>query len=124
MSWFKAYLNVYRHPKTLGLMDALTISHNEAAGALLGLWAFVYEHNPDGSLEDLSPQVLARAVRFEYRADEFIEALIALRLVDVDQNGRLVRLHNAERYSENFRRAERQRERRAGGRNKRLRRVK
>lgn len=91
------------------MADALGVSQNEAAGCLMGLWGFVYDIRPDGDLRGLSRRVLASAVRWEHRADEFVQALIDVRLIDAGEDGSPLKIHNAERYTERHRRTQQRR---------------
>lgn len=109
MCWFKTQNRTYRHEKTLRLAEVLDISKYEAAGYLLALWGSVYDMRPDGDLRGLSRRVLASMVELAHRADEFVQALIDVRLVDVDEDGSLLKIHNAERYTERHRRTQQRR---------------
>ena len=76
-SWFALACNVYTHPKTLRLAEALHMSVNETVGALGRLWAWaVQSSNEDGVIGFLPERELADIMRWRKKPAILLQALL------------------------------------------------
>jgi hypothetical protein len=83
-------LDALEHPKTYELMSVLKLKRPHAIGHLELLWAFVGKNAPQGNIGKWSNGAIARACEWDGDADEFVNALVAARLLDVDETHRLL----------------------------------
>jgi hypothetical protein len=83
-------LDALEHPKTYELMALLKLSRPCAIGHLELLWAFVGKNSPQGNIGKWSNGAIARACEWDGDADEFVDALVTAKLIDVDDAHRLL----------------------------------
>jgi hypothetical protein len=83
-------LDALEHPKTYELMSALKLKRPHAIGHLELLWAFVGKNAPQGNIGKWSNGAIARACEWEGDPDEFVDALVSSRLLDEDEENRLL----------------------------------
>lgn len=88
------YRDIWTHPRTADLADALDTSIESAVGHLLRFFHEVLGHCPDGDLTGISPRAIAGWANSE---NDFLHVLIEVGWLDRD--GEHVLVHNWERYA-------------------------
>lgn len=82
-------LDALDHPKTHALTAALNISRPTAIGHLELLWAFTGKNAPQGNIGKWPNGSIARACDWAGDPDQFVSALVASRLLDLDDEHRV-----------------------------------
>jgi hypothetical protein len=87
MSWFRVESGFRDHPKLKRLARSLNVSHNEAKGMVASLWCWCLDHAVDGNLSSFEAWDLADAAGWEDEPSVFLDALIAVKLLDETPDG-------------------------------------
>lgn len=93
MAWIKVDQTICTHKKTLKLAYRLGVEIPQAIGLMVTLWLWALDNAPDGSLEDIEPLLLARAIGWNGDPQRLVESMQAVGLIDGD------RLHNWEEHN-------------------------
>lgn len=94
MAWMEIHQELVRHHKVKRLARALGVSRPEAVGHLVFLWAWAYDHLPDGKTSDFEDEEIAEEAGWDGDPAVFRSALTACGWVDPDGH-----LHDWEEYS-------------------------
>lgn len=84
MAWMEVHQELVRHRKTKRLARLLEISRPQAVGHMVFLWAWAYDHAPDGCIERFDVEEIAEEAGWEGEPLRFVEALHEASFVDAD----------------------------------------
>jgi len=79
------------------LKRRLKLCHWQAVGVLESIWLFTQLNSPGGNIGKLSNEDIAAGIEWDGDADEFVEAMIAIRFFDVCPVNRLI-IHDWEEH--------------------------
>lgn len=86
MAWLKLEDTFCEHPKFRKLARKLKISEVQARGHMCTLWVWTLRYAPDGNLSEFDHEDLAIASDWDGDPEEFINALLKVKLLDSDDN--------------------------------------
>ncbi len=94
-SWVPVRTDLFRHPKTLALADALGVDVDTAAVAVIKLWMWSTStaKGPEGWLSGISARALAYGAEWPGDPAELLTALVSAGFLDQYPDGRLA-IHN------------------------------
>lgn len=117
MTWMKLEASLYGHPKVRKLARRLEIEEATAYGHLVLLWIWTVRIAPDGELSSFDFEDIALACQWTGDAEQFVRALVAVRLLDETTDGLIVHdwMERAERYKRSQQEQARRQQKRHGG---------
>jgi hypothetical protein len=106
--WIELHDSTRDHPKVLKLAKRLGVPKVQALGHVISLWCWTLRMAADGDLRSFDVEDIEIAAEWEGAAGAFVEAAIAVRLLDKGRHGFLI--HDWEDYSGSLKTAQRTRE--------------
>lgn len=103
MTWLRFDTATPRHPKIRRVARALNIERATALGLIASIWCEVAEARPDGSLVGLDTEDIDDWVDYHGLAQAMIDA----ELIDCDEAGEPLRIHDWEEYAGGWKEAQR-----------------
>jgi len=82
MAWIAVQQSLLTHRKTMAVADALDIPDAQVIGHLVALWLWAIDNAPDGSLQGVTPRMVARAALWHGDPDQFVNALVSAGFLD------------------------------------------
>jgi hypothetical protein len=105
--WIELHDSAREHPKTLKLAKRLGIGPGAALGYICSLWCWTLRMAPDGDLGSFDAEDIAIGAQWEGDPKAFVDALVAVKYLDVHETG--YRVHDWQDYSGSLKSAERTR---------------
>lgn len=106
--WIELHDSAREHPKVLKLAKRLGITRVQALGHVISLWCWTLRMAADGDLRSFDSEDLELAADWDGTAGHFVEAALAVRLLDKGRYGFIV--HDWDDYSGSLKAAQRTRE--------------
>lgn len=87
MAWIEVHQSLISHKKTILLADLLNVEEVHVVGHLVSFWLWCLDNAQDGSLDDITPRMIARAAQWRGDTDEFMDALVKAGFVESTDDG-------------------------------------
>jgi hypothetical protein len=97
MTWIELHQSLRDHRKTIDLADRLDMPEPHVVGHLMYLWLWALDNAEDDGTLTCSDRVIEKASGWVGDAGVFVEALIAVKFLDVSDDG--VAIHDWEDYT-------------------------
>lgn len=89
MAWLQVHQTLKDHRKLFDAADELEITPPHMMGLLVSFWLWALDNAPSGSLDGITPRMIARAAQWEGPAEKLAGALIRAGWIDEGDDGKL-----------------------------------